>query len=282
MILMVFILLLFSCITGKETKIEDTTKYYTLEDVIRDMKLTSEDFIKMDTTKEFTYPVQNDKIIDDISEALAGIYFNDKILSEDKKAVFEKYFTKDQNGVYKIVCEILKSRVDSPDNESLESLIKCLKSLETKTNVKLYNNSKNAENDVMTLTEELYDFYKIYLGNKIDHVADRDFKYVRIKIGFSKSQFKSLIDTVKNIYFNPVKKSDEIAVTVGVVIYMIVNKQDMNGDKPYFIAYDAYSNLILNITGKAYHDTWEKNVKYKVKNEGNEILANAMKYKDSF
>ncbi len=277
-ILPVVFMAVFSCTTAKRAVTENTVDYYTLDDVLKEMKLDEAGFMKLDRTDEFVYPVKDSGRLDSTAEALSDIYYDKTVLSGGQAGILNRYYPDDRDGVYRVVCEVLKARAESPEIEKSDTLIKYLKTVDHRSKVDILRETPDATSDVSLLSGDFSEFYRNYINHKIDHAADREFEHIRVKLGFSKKQVRMLLGTVRNIYFAPSEKSSDVLVIAGAVMFMIVNKQDMNGSKPYLEVYDAFSSLILQVAGKEYRDNWQKNVDDRVKKEGNKLLNDAMKY----
>ncbi len=274
--------ILLNCLNNKEVKtINKTEEYYTLSDVLNEMKMSKNDFIKSAdaSNKKLASAVKNKIDMDHESEALASIIIsNNNKLNTDQNMILAKYFPKESNETfYKIISETLKARVESIENEDISSLTVFLKEMENKSGIKFYNDSPDQTSDISILETAALDFYKKYISSKIEMISKEEFKPVKQAFAFNDEQTGKLSDTIKLIYFFPGEKSNDVIVTVGAVISVFADKRDMNGNKPYMCIWNAYSNTLLRTTAQEYHETWKKNVELKIKKEGTGYLTKILK-----
>ena len=71
----------------------------------------------------------------------------------------------------------------------------------------------------------------------------------------------------------PNEKNNKFLVTAGALITAISSKKDRFGERPFLPLWNAFTDSIYKLSGKEYHDNWEKKVKIKYENEGKQMLT---------
>jgi|GEM_PF-5535965 len=274
-IILFIIIVLTSCLSTNTVKDENQDQY-NYSYLLDKMQITEADLINLNANDKGinAVPVNSPDKLDHLSEAFSSIYSSKaKNLNDNQKQIFNDYFPPEtKESVYKIIAEILKARVESDEAEKLNSLREYLKSIDKKYNTKIYKDNNDATNDIMIISDDFKIYYDDYIEKKISSIITDEFKKVKKVFPMSNKQVNEIIQNIKNFYLIPDEGNKEYLILAGTIVYMIVNKQDRYGEKPYLVIWDSLSNAIKRMAGDKFHENWDKKVMIKVKKEGSQIL----------